>query len=171
MDFRDKVSVVHLVGPVLDWTAFGRGWRLRSVTDAYLDFAMAGSMAVNEVSRVRTIQGLKTTLNYYGYHYAFGTSFSTRVDLDWRGLQVRALASGHIWDSVEGIDRFQADITNDANAVDTRVRYLLRIAWKLPGAPLRLFAAHEGLRRWGRIDDVEDRSFDTKTGAGLIFVF
>ncbi len=171
VDFRDKVSVVHIIGPVLDWTVFGRGWKLRSVTDAYLDFAMAGSAAVNQVSRVRTIQGLKTTLNYYGYHYGFGTSFSTRVDLDWRGLQVRALASGHIWDSTEGIDRFQDDITNDANAVDTRVRYLLRVAWKLPGAPLRLFAAHEGLRRWGRIADVEDRSFDTKTGAGLIFMF
>lgn len=171
VDFRDKVTAVHIIGPVLDWTSFGRGWKLRSVTEAYLDFAMAGSTAINEYSRLRTIQGLKTTLNYYGYHYALGASFSTRVDLDWRGFRIRGLVSGHIWDSVEGIDRFQADIEDDGNAVDTRVRYLLKASWKMPGAPLRFFAGHEGLRRWGRINDIEDRSFETRTSAGLTFSF
>jgi len=171
VDFRDKASVVHIIGPVLDWTVFGRGWKLRSVTDAYLDFAMAGSAAVNAYSRARTLEGLKTTLHYYGYHYAFGTSVSTSLELEWRNVLVQGLVSGHVWDSVEGIDRFQDDITDDANAVDTRVRYLLRVGWKLPGTPLRIFAAHEGLRRWGRIGDVEGRSFETKTGAGLSFLF
>lgn len=171
VDFRDKIAVVHALGPVLDWTAFGRGWTLRSVTDAYLDFAMAGSAAINEYSRLRGIEGLKTTLNYYGYHYAVGASFSTRLDLEWRGLRIRGLVSGHIWDSVEGIDRFQADLTNDANAVDTRVRYLLKISWRPPGAALGVFAVHEGLRRWGRINDIEGRSFDAKTGVGLSFFF
>lgn len=171
VDFRDKASVVHILGPVLDWTSFGRGWKLRSVTDAYLDFAMAGSTAINEYSRVRGLEGLKTTLHYYGYHYALGASFSTRLDLEWRNVQLRGLVSGHIWDSVEGIDRFQADITDDGNAVDTRVRYLFKVSWRLPGTPLRIYAAHEGLRRWGRINDIEGRSFETKTGAGLSFFF
>jgi hypothetical protein len=171
VDFRDKIAVVHMLGPVLDWTSFGRDWKLRSVTDAYLDFALAGSAAINEYSRLRGLDGLKTTLHYYGYHYGFGASFSTRLDLEWRGFRLRGLVSGHVWDSVEGIDRFQADITDDGNAVDTRVRYLFKASWKLPGLPLRIYAAHEGLRRWGRINDVEGRSFDAKTGAGLTFLF
>ena len=171
VDFRDKISVVHIAGPVLDWTSFGRGWKLRAMADAYLDFAMVGAAAINEFSRIREVAGLKTTLAYYGYHYAWGTSFSARFDLEWRNLHVRGLASGHIWDSIEGLDRFQADILDDSGAVDTRTRYLLKASWRWPGAPLRVFAAHEGIRRWGRIDDIEAGSFDTKTSFGLSFVF
>ncbi len=119
-DFRDKMTVTHLVGPVVDWTRFGRRLKVRAVADAYVDFAMMNAFAFNAYSAAHPIEGMKTTLNYYGYYYAYGASVSGRVDLDWGNLWVRGLVSGHVWDSWEGLDRFEADLTNNVSAFDSR---------------------------------------------------
>jgi len=170
-DFRDKMTVAHLIGPVLDWTRFSRSLKIRVVADAYLDFAMMSAYAFNAYSAVYPIEGLKTTLSYYGYHYALGGSVSGRVDLDWRNLWLRALVSAHGWDSVEGLDRFQADLADDGNVVDTRVRYLLKAGWRVPKLPLRVYFALEGIHRWGKMRDIETGGQETRLFAGLAYLF
>jgi hypothetical protein len=170
-DFRDKMTVAHLVGPVFDWTRFSRSLKIRVVADAYLDFALMGAYAFNAFSAVYPIDGMKSTLTYYGYHYAFGASVSGRVDLDWRGFWFRGLVSGHVWDSVEGLDRFQADLLDDGNVVDTRTRYFLKAGWRLPSLPLRVYFALEGIHRWGKIRDVEAGGQETRLFAGLAYLF
>jgi len=65
-DFRDKMSVTHLVGPVVDWTRFGRRLKVRVVADAYADFAMMNAYAFNAYSAVHALEGMKTTLAYFG---------------------------------------------------------------------------------------------------------
>ena len=170
-DFRDKMTVTHLVGPVVDWTRFGRGLKIRAVADAYVDFALMNAYAFNAYSAVRPIDGMKTTLNYYGYHYALGASASGRVDLDWGNLWLRGLVSCHVWDSVEGLDRFEADLTNNVNVVDTRTRFLVKAGWRLASVPLRVFVALEGIHRWGKIGDVRAGGRETRTFAGLSCLF
>ena len=170
-DFRDKMTAVHLVGPVLDWTRFGRGVKLRVVADAYADFALMSAFAFNAYSAAFPIEGMKTTLNYYGYHYAYGASASARVDLDGGDLRVRGLVSAHAWDSWEGLDRFEADLTNDLNASDTRTRWLVKAGWKLPRLPVRAFAAVEGVRRSGKVGEARASSRETRTFAGLSYLF
>ncbi len=170
-DFRDKMTVTHLFGPVVDWTLFGRRLKVRAVADAYLDFALMHAFAFNAYSAVRPIEGLKTTVSYYAYHYAYGLSASGRVDVDWGHLWVRGLVSGHAWDSWEGLDRFEGEIANDVNVVDTRTRFLLQAGWRFGSAPLRAFAGIEGIRRWGRMGDVRASSRDARTFAGLSFLF
>ena len=170
-DFRDKMSVTHLVGPVVDWTRFGRRLKVRVVADAYADFAMMNAYAFNAYSAVHALEGMKTTLAYFGYHYAFGASASGRVDLDWGNFWVRGLASAHVYDSWEGLDRFESELTNDVGAVDTRARFLLKAGWRLPSVPLRAFAAVEGIRRWGRIGDIRAVGNETRTFAGLSYLF
>jgi hypothetical protein len=141
------------------------------VADAYFDFAMMGAYAFNAFSAVYPIDGMKSTLTYYGYHYAFGASVSGRVDLDWRGFWFRGLVSGHVWDSVEGLDRYQADLLDDGNVVDTRTRYFLKAGWRLPSLPLRVYFALEGIHRWGKIGDVEAGGQETRLFAGLAYLF
>jgi hypothetical protein len=170
-DFRDKMSVTHLLGPVVDWTRFGRRFKVRVVADAYVDFALMNAFAFNAYSAVHSIEGMKTTLNYYGYSYAYGASASGRIDVDWGNLWVRGLVSGHVWDSWNGLDRFEADLTNNVSAVDTRTRFLVKAAWRLPAVPVRVFAAVEGIHRWGRIGDVRAASRETRTFAGLSYLF
>jgi hypothetical protein len=170
-DFRDKYAVTHLFGPVIDWTRFGRGLKIRVVADAYLDFALMNAFAFNAYSAAHSIEGMKTTLNYYGYSYAYGASASGRVDLDWGRFSLRGLVSAHVWDSWRGLDRFESDLTNNVNAVDTRTRFLFRAGWRVPSLPVRAFAALESIRRWGRIGDVRAASWETRTFAGLSYLF
>ncbi len=170
-DFRDKMTVAHLFGPVVDWTRFARGLKIRAVADAYLDFAMMNAYAFNAFSAVYPIDGMKSTLTYYGYHYALGGSVSGRVDLDWRNLSLRGLVSAHVWDSVEGLDRFQADLLDDGNVVDTRVRFLLKAGWRVPKVPIRLYFALEGIHRWGKMRDVDAGGQETRLFAGLAYLF
>jgi len=170
-DFRDKMSVTHLVGPVVDWTRFGRKLKVRVVADAYADFALMNAYAFNAYSAVHALEGMKTTLAYFGYHYALGASASGRIDVDWGNFWVRGLASAHVYDSWEGLDRFESELTNDVGAVDTRTRFLLKAGWRLPSVPLRAFAAVEGIRRWGRIGDVRAVGNETRTFAGLSYLF
>jgi hypothetical protein len=169
--FTDKMAVAHLLGPVLDWTRFGRAVKVRVVADAYFDFAMMNAAAMNAYSVAHSIIGMKTTLSYYGYYYGYGGSASARVDLYWGPLWVRGLASAHAWGSWQGRDRFQSDVTNNVGATDTRTRYLLKASWRLGAWPVSLFAGVEGIHRWGRIAEVEAATQETRTFAGLSYLF
>jgi len=170
-DFRDKMTITHLLGPVVDWTRFGRGVKIRAVADAYVDFALMNAFAFNAYSAGHPIDGMKTTLDQYGYAYAFGGSVSGRVDVDWGNLWLRGLFSAHAWASANGRDRFQSDLTNNIGTTDTRTRFLLKAGWRLPSLPLRVFLAVEGIHRWGRIGDVTAGSQETRTSAGLSYLF
>lgn len=170
-DFRDKYAINHIVGPVLDWTRFGRGFKLRVVADAYLDFALMHAFAFNAYSAAHPIEGLKTTLSYFGYAYALGGSASVRADLEAGGLWLRGLVSAGAWDSWEGLDRFQSELTNDVGVSDARFRGLVKAGWKPRSAPLRLWVGLEGVRRWGKIGDVRAAGWDTRASAGLSYLF
>ncbi|HMA54038.1 MAG TPA: DUF3943 domain-containing protein, partial [Acidobacteriota bacterium] len=170
-DFRDKMTVTHLVGPVVDWTWFGRRLKVRAVADAYVDFAMVNAFAFNAYSAVHPIVGMKATLNYYGYSYAYGGSASGRVDVDWGNLWVRGFISAHLWRSWEGLDRYENEITNNVNPVDSRTRFLIQAGWRLGSAPVRALVGVEGLHRWGKIGDVSAGSQETRTFAGLSYFF
>ncbi len=169
--FRDKFSTVHLAGPVLDWTYFGRDLKLRGIAEAYLDFSLVNSFALNEYSYFFDISGMKTTLLHYGYYYAIGISLLGRTELVWRGFRIQGLASFQAFESIEGLDRFQADITDDFDLDDSRFRYLVGIDWRLSRLPLRIFCKFEGIRRWGRLHEIEVRSLEKRVFAGLVFFF
>jgi hypothetical protein len=170
-DFQDKMTVAHLFGPVLDWTRFGRGVKVRVVADATVDFSMVDAMAMNAYSAVHPIDGMKTTLSYYGYYYGYGGSASARVDVDWGHLWLRGLVSAHAWGSWQGRDRFQSSLTNNVAETDTRTRFLFKAGWRLGGTPMRLFAGVEGIHRWGRMAEVKAASQETRTFAGLSYLF
>jgi hypothetical protein len=170
-DFTDKMAVAHLFGPVLDWTRFGRGFKIRLVADAYVDFAMMSATAMNAYSTLHPILGMKTTLSYYGYYYAYGGSTSARIDVDWGRLWLRGLVSAHAWGSWQGRDRYQSDITNNVAAADTKTRYLLQAGWRPGTWPVRLFAGLEGIHRWGRIAEVKVGTQETRAFAGLSYLF
>ncbi len=169
--FRDKISVVHLAGPVLDWWRYGREARLRVTAEAYIDFALVNSFALNTHSADHDISGMKTTLLHYGYYYAWGGTLRGRGDLEWKSFRFRALAAFQLWDSIEGLDRFQDDLTEDGDADDSRIRFLAGIDWAVPRMPLRVFVTYETLRRRGRIGETEVRGLETRGYAGLRFFF
>jgi hypothetical protein len=169
--FTDKVAVVNVAGPVVDWTLFRRDLRLRTVAEAYFDFGLVNGFALNAYSAAHDISGMKTTLLYYGYYYGFGTTLSAESSLEWKAFRLRGLASFHAYGSFDGLDRYADEVTNNAHLSDTRFRYLVEAAWRVPGAPLDVFARYEGVRRWGRLAGVRAASIENRTFAGLEFHF
>ncbi len=169
--FTDKLAVLHLAGPVLDLTVFRRGLKLRTTVEAALDFALVNSSALNDYSRSYDISGLKTTVYYYGYYYGLGGTVSASARLDWRGFRARGLASYGAWGSIDFLDRFQAEVTNNAPLGDTRVRLLAGLGWKVPRLPIELFADVEAVRRSGRIAEFGAIGRETKIYAGLAFTY
>jgi hypothetical protein len=170
-NFTDKLAILNVAGPVLDWTIFRRGWKLRTVAEAYGDFALVNAYALNEYSRSHDIVGMKTTVFYYGYYYGFGGTFSGSTELECGNISVRALVGFSAWASADGLDRFQDELTNNAHLSDTRTRYLLGAGWKIPRMPLGLFITYEGVRRSGRIQEITVHRLEKKAYAGLWFTF
>ena len=176
-NFTDKLAIVHLAGPVLDWTVFRRSWKLRTVATAYFDFGLVNSYALNGYSQLHhappseTIDGMKTTVLYYGYYYGFGGTFSGNTDLEWGAFRAHALASFGAWGSADSLDRFQDKVTNNAHLTDTRFRYLFGAGWKVPRVPFEVFVKYEGVQRRGRLLEIRTGGLEKRIFAGLEFSF
>jgi hypothetical protein len=170
-NFADKLAVMHVAGPVMDWTIFRGGLKLRTVAEVYLDFAMANAYALNDYSRTHDVSGMKTTVLYYGYYYGLGASVLGEMSLEWRSLRLRTAADLGAWGSIDVLDRFQPEIAENAHLDDRRLRYLAGAGWKLPGAPLEVFANFEGIRREGKIKDVAVSRLEKRLFAGLLLGF
>jgi Domain of unknown function (DUF3943) len=169
--FTDKLAIVHLVGPVLDGTVFRRGLTFRAGLEASFDFALVNATAINDYSRLHDITGLKTTVFYYGYYYGLGGTLAARARLEAGVLSVHGLAEYNAWGSVDALDRFQAEITDNAHLGDTRTRLLVGASLRLPRTPVKLFAEIESVRRSGRLAEVRSVVRETKAYAGLAFSF
>ena len=176
-NFTDKLAIVHLAGPVVDWTVFRRGWKLRSVASASFDFGLINAYALNGYSQLHhtppsdTIDGMKTTVLYYGYYYGFGGTLSGSTDLEWGAFRARALASFGAWGSADSLDRFQDRVTNNAHLSDTRFRYLFGAGWKVPRVPVEAFVTYEGVERRGRLLEARAGTLEKRLFAGLEFAF
>ncbi len=169
--FTDKLALVHIAGPVLDWTIFRQGFKLRSVTSAYFDFGLVNSFALNEYSALYNIAGMKTTVVYYGYYYGFGGTFSEKADFEWGNFRARGQASFAAWGSADFLDRWPVRVTNNAHLDDSRTRCLLGAGWKVPRAPLEVFLNYEDIYRWGKIQEVRVHGLEKRVFAGLSIVF
>jgi len=176
-NFTDKLAILHVAGPRLDWTIFRHGLRLRTVAGAYFDFGLINSLALNAYSELHhtpsddTIEGMKSTVLYYGYYYGFGGTLSLSSRLEWGNFRAQGLASFGAWGSADFRDRFPEHVTNNAHLDDSRTRGLLGAGWKLPWAPLELFANIEGFWRYGHLAEVSTRYLEKKAYLGLAFIF
>ncbi len=170
-NFTDKLAILHIAGPVLDWTVFRPGLKLRTVVAAFGDFSLTNSLALNTYSGLHDIAGEKTTVLYYGYYYGFGGTVLGSATLDWGGLRARARADFGAWSSADGLDRFPELVTNNAHLGDNRFRYLVGLGYKVPRLPFEVFVNYEDLHRWGRIQEVRVTSLEKRAYAGLSFLF
>lgn len=176
-NFTDKLAILHVAGPRLDWTVFRHGLRLRTVAGAYFDFGLINSLALNAYSELHhtpsgdTIEGMKSTVLYYGYYYGFGGTLSLSSRLEWGSFRAQGLASFGAWGSADFRDRFPEHVTNNAHLNDSRTRCLLGAGWKVPGLPLELFGNIEGFWRYGHLAEVTTRYLEKKAYLGLAFNF
>jgi len=161
-EFRDKLSVVHVLGPAFDYTKFSPASRLRLVLDATLDFGLINSYALNKYSIGRDLTGIKTTLLYYGYYYGLGTTLSSGLTYNIHSLEFNGLVRYQAYGSMDGLDRFQKEVTDDFHLTDTRLTYRIGAALRLPGTPVELYGSYEGIDRRGVIKDTRNGSLENR---------
>jgi hypothetical protein len=169
--FTDKMAAVHVAGPVFDYTAFTPKSRLRLVLDAYLDFGLINAFALNPYSEEEDIRGVKTTLLYYGYYYGIGTTLVSDLTYRYRALQFGGRLRYSTYGSIEGLDRFQNDITDDFHLKDDRLACRLEAAVRLPWAPVEVLASYEGIGRRGTAKDVRRRDFEDRYAVCVAYKF
>jgi hypothetical protein len=170
-EFTDKFSVIHLAGPVFDLTMYSSKIKSRLVLDAYLDFALVNSFALNKYSVGRDISGIKTNMLYYGYYYGMGTTLSSDISV-WLGdLEIKGLMKFQTWGSIDGRDRFQIELTDDFHVKDSRWQYRFEMGYWIPRTPMKLISTFEGIQRSGKIMDIQHKETETRLFIGLNFKF
>jgi len=169
--FRDKLCIVHMFGPVYDFTWFGRNFKLRFVQDAYLDFAQVNAFAFNKYSEIYPIEGTKTTLLYYGYYYGIGATVSSALTVNYRNIELAAQIKYHLSHSIEGLDRFQDKVTDDFHLRDSRLLWQLSLGYQFKRTPFELRVSYEGIDRRGKIKTIFEKEQEVRLFAGLNFKF
>lgn len=170
-NFRDKLAVMHLVGPVFDYTAFSSPWKIRLGMDAFLDFGLINAFALNDYSVDHEILGIKTTLFYYGYYQALGATLSSNLTLNCGNLEFRSTVRYQFYDSIEGADRFQEELENDFTLSDSRLRYFLSLGYFVPFLSMELQLSYEGIDRRGAIREVRAHELENRLFMGLNYKF
>jgi len=168
-DFRDKLSAVHVIGPVFDGTYFSRPWSFRLRAEGYLSFGMINAWALNKYSVDNDVQGMKSTLTYYGYYYALGPALEYSAEIDYKDVRLHGFVSHQFYRSIQGIDRFQSSVVDDSVVRDSRWHSGLKLQYRLPRTDFSLVGAVEWVRRWGKIHEFEDRNLEKRYYLGLKF--
>ena len=166
-DFRDKYSIVHLLGPVYEGY-----WRGESATvawglEAYPDFALVNAYALNAYSADHDIAGAKTTLLYYGYYYGYGASAVARLEAGVGPVTIGTAASLSYHESIEGLDRYEEELDGDVHATDTWYRFDARLGVPLPGTPVSVEATGRWSRRRGSLGDTTAHGSESRYSLGL----
>lgn len=166
-EFRDKYSIVHLFGPVYEgyWrdTTLGVTWAV----EAYPDFGLVNAYALNAYSADHGIAGVKTTLQYYGYYYGYGGSIKARLEVGAGPVTLGTAASFHYHESIEGIDRFEDELTGDVHATDSWLRFDAILGVSLPGTPFAVEASARWASRRGIIGDTVARGTESRYSLGI----
>ncbi|MFC2161576.1 DUF3943 domain-containing protein [Acidobacteriota bacterium] len=170
-DFTDKLAIVHIFGPVLDWTKFGKSLNIRLILDMYLDFAIANSYAFNTYSQQYDFSGVKTPLLINGYYYGWGTTLSSGLNISWKNLSVQTYMRYQSYGSIDGKDRYQHLLTNDFHITDSRFLSRFTVGYKIPGLPLTAKVSYEGIFRKGGIEDIEEKQWEVRGFLGLSLVY
>jgi hypothetical protein len=160
--YTDKYSSIHLVGPAFSLTRYSGRLTARLDLEATVDFSMVNSLAYNDYSLGHDVWGVKTTLHNWGYYYSFGYSLGGRIDLRFKGLRAEGGLHYQRFSSIQGLDRFQDDITDDSRLNDSRFVYHAGLSAAIPRTPIFLSLNLEGIDRRGRFHDVCVRNHELR---------
>ncbi len=166
-EFRDKYTIVNIAGPVLDYTVFSRDLRLKLSVEAYFDFVMINSFAFNEYSKYFDISKVKTTLLYYGYYYGYGYTMETGFEGEYKSIDFSGSIKYGSYRSIQGLDRFQDDITDDFLLKDQVLNYSLEIGYKIGRSPIELFFSFKARNRKGKIFSLVHKGNETRFITGI----
>jgi hypothetical protein len=146
----DQIGSFGILGPTLE-VAQRRG-DLGAVLhlEALPDLAMVTSLAGDLYRQRFGIEGTKSVFARRNYYYAYGVTVGGQLTARYRSLAAGLQGSWERFASIEGVDRFQEQVTRDFHLVDGRRRAGGSLSWR-PFSPAEVGVALEWTRRFGTI--------------------
>jgi len=163
----DRFGIAHVLGPRLGaWLGSGR-FLARVDSSAHFDFAGIHPIAFEEWSRDHVQQGLKSVLSRQGYQYALGFSVRLSTRIEFAGLRLGTRASYGRYDSVEGLDREQDQVTRDVPTRDEVIELGSMIGYSSAWTPVDIELSAAEMRRAGTMADHRVSLYDRKLSLTL----
>ena len=172
-DRVDKFTIINLLGPTVDFSLFHKDLKIRLVADAYGDFSMIYSHAFKKYAELYDFGQTKSTLENHGYYYALGITLSSLLQVNVANLELKGRFKYHYFDSVEGMDRFQAEVAkaDDFDLKDQRWFYNISLGYTIPNTPVQLALGVEQWDRKGMIKDFVQQSSERRSYLQVRYLF
>lgn len=170
-EFSDRVGVVNVIGSTMELVYYSNGLKVRAMFDVYGDFAAIRSYAIDEYEKERGAEGIQSVLSEQRYYFAFGMTAAPKLEASYGPFSLGASLKYQYYDSIEGLDRKQYEVTHDVNAIDTRTGYKAWVSYALPGTPARIAVILERIQGSGRVEDVRFSDSQTRVSSQLIVKF
>jgi hypothetical protein len=160
--YTDKLSSVHFPGPTLSVTNYAGRLRTRIDLGAALNFSMVNALPFNQYSATDDTLGGKTTLQNWGYYYALGATLTGRAEAELGAWRAMAGVDYRRFSSIQGLDRNQNLIIDDAPLTDSRLVWSASLTARFPRTPVFTTLKVEGIDRRGWYHDVAARTHETR---------
>jgi hypothetical protein len=156
---------------MVDFTAHTNGLRLRVGLDMFADFVMATPYASKSFfAGIKGVQ-TKSVLAFDGYYFGGGYSVLPEVSIRYKSLDAGVEARFNYIRSIEGLDRLEEHIVEQAIATDQRSTYRVWLAYVFPQRAMKLTVSREDVLRSGWISVYHDADTATTYLTSLALLF
>jgi hypothetical protein len=159
----DQYGIINLLGPSLHWTSYQGALRLRMNMAVYGDFAAIRAFALDAFKQVGSVEGAKSVLRLRDYYYALGLTTRVRGSLQYARLEVGMHGRYSYYNSIEGLDIDEDEITNDVKTEDTIATVGTWIAYEVLHDIMHVAFSYERRRRSGTATDGSVRARESET--------
>ena len=160
--YTDKGSSVHFPGPTLSLTTYAGKLRSRLDLGAAVNFSLINSLPFNQYSATHDTWGVKTTLHNWGYYYALGATLTGRLEAEYGAWHASVGVDYRRFASIQGLDRFQHEITDDGRLTDSRRVASASLTAQFPRTPVFATVKVEGIDRRGWFHESAAHTHETR---------
>jgi hypothetical protein len=167
---RDQLGILHFVGPAVTLLLKRKHLELTLAGRAYGDFGAIRSMAWPAVQAAMPGAVFKSTL-HQAYQYHLGASSRLSADLRAGAARIALEHAYGVYHSIDGLDRFQEDITRVIEGTETLEERRASLAIEPPSSIVRFHLGVERLSHVSELGGFRAHRLERRlvVGAGLAF--
>ncbi len=168
---RDTLALAHMLGPSAKWWFAGGGALLRLDASVSGDFAAVRSLPYREWEGLFGSTGTKTVLEKYSYYFAYGASARAGARLSYGGLDVGGRGAVGMYDSIDGLDRYQQYVSRDVHNRDQLLEAEAWIGYTPPRTPVHFGLYGRQMWRHSEMKPLSESRWDRRLAIRLGFRF
>lgn len=143
---NDFYGILNILGPSMDLAYYRNALRLRLTMALYGDFAAIRAFAIDAFKEVGSLASAKSILLGEDYYFALGLTTRTQVTLTYEQLELGTSGRYSYYNSIEGLDRYEENITDDVRTTDEIASVRAWLAYKIVNDLIKVGFSYE--RRW-----------------------